>query len=274
MAEAARGVDYSTRPSDWGLFFDKLKAKGYTVLGRYLYDFEDPKRVTVKELEAAWKRGFKVFFWFETSEAAALQGYDRGSSHAERALGELSRLGLPETTPVYYCVDFDASLYQLSNAVRNYFRGVRSIVPLAQVGVYGGYRAVKFLSEEGLVRYVAQTEAWSYLNGLWPTPPVWYPGAQIHQWTVRGPGSIGGVQCDGLDIVDDCGAYSPNEEATDVLTDLDREAIYYGCVRALSNQFDIAILEAKFEGNAARVKELEAKKAIDVAADRKRYGLA
>jgi hypothetical protein len=267
-----KGVDYSTRPANWGAFFDALRDRGYTVIGRYLYDFDDPKRVTREELDAAFARGIDCFFWFETSEQSPLGGYDRGVAHAQRAMAQLKALGLPETTPVYYCIDWDATSSQLANQVRAYFRGVRSEAALAQIGVYGGYRQVKFILEEGLAKYAAQTEAWSYLNGLWPIQPVWHKGAQIHQWTVRGPGKINGVQCDGLDIMaEDIGAVGPEKEEDMVLTHKEQQALAYAATRSLSNQFDIAILSAKQDGNAAEVKRLTEKKARDVAKEREFY---
>jgi len=266
-----KGVDYSTRPADWGKFFETLKGKGYTVIGRYLYDYDDPKRLTREELDAAFAAGISVFCWFETSEGAALDGYKRGVAHAERALSELRVLGLPEDLPVYLCVDFDATDSQLAGPVRKYFEGARTILPHEQMGAYGGWRSVRYLADAGLVRYTAQTEAWSYLNGYWPKQPVWHPGACMHQWTVHGPGKIGGVQCDGLDIVADCGAYHPDQG-----DDMDAsiiELIKQNRLSHVARSYDVEIIRAEIKGDTERVAKLEADKLQDLEDVRKALGL-
>lgn len=270
-----KGVDYSTRPADWGRFFETLKGKGYSFIFRYLYDHPDKKRLERPEVDAAFAAGIKLGFYFETSEGACLDGYTRGADHARRALNELVLLGLPEALPVCFCIDIDASASQLAGSCRRYFEGIRSILPLAQVGVYGGYRSVEYICGAGLASFAVQTEAWSRFNSKGALAAngvlTWSKYAQIRQWTVNGPGVIGGVACDGLDLVGEIKLYHPTQG--DDMTDLEREAIYYTAVRALSNQFDIAILEAKFEGKADEVKRLEEKKKVDVANERKRYGL-
>ena len=270
-----RGVDYSTRPASWERFFAALRSAGYEFVMRYLYDYDDPKRLTREELEAAWAAGLSVGCWFETSEGAVLDGYARGADHARRALNELDLLGLPEDLPICFCIDIDASASQLAGSCRRYFEGARSILPLAQVGVYGGYKSVEYICGAGLASFAVQTEAWSRFNSKGALAAngtlTWSKYAQIRQWTVNGPGFIGGVACDGLDMVKELPLYHPTQG--DDMTELEREAIYYSAVRSLSNQFDIAILEAKFEGKADEVKRLEAKKAVDVANERKRYGL-
>jgi hypothetical protein len=270
-----KGVDYSTRPADWAKFFATLKGKGYSFLFRYLYDHPDAKRLERPEVDAAFAAGLKLGFYFETSEGACLDGYGRGADHARRALNELVLLGLPEDGPVCFCIDIDASNSQLAGSCRRYFEGVRSILPLAQVGVYGGYRSVEYICGAGLASFAVQTEAWSRFNSKGALAAngvlTWSKYAQVRQWTVNGPGVIGGVACDGLDMVKELPLYHPTQG--DDMTDLEREAIYYTAVRALSNQFDIAILEAKFEGKADEVKRLEEKKKVDVANERKRYGL-
>jgi len=204
-----KGVDYSTRPAKragWDGFFAALKAKGYTVIGRYLAS--SAKGASVQELECAYSYGMSAFFYWETTAQRALSGKNGGQQDAKRALEFLGGLKVPVTMPVYYTVDFDASSSELSGPVRAYFEGVREIVPFEQVGCYGGYYTVKYLLENKLAKYAVQTEAWSYLNGT-KKPVVWHSGAQIHQWTVHGPGAIAGIVCDGLDILSvDIGAYS------------------------------------------------------------------
>lgn len=263
-----KGVDYSTRPSSWAAFFDALKSRGYSVIYRYLS--ADPKGATAAELAEAYKRGLRVGFYYETSEQASLAGYDRGVRHATTAVDWLRRLGVPEDLPVCYTVDFDASGSQLAGAIRQYFQGVRSVVPVSQIGVYGGYRSVDSIMGQGLASWAVQTEAWSYLNGV-RNPVVWHTRAAARQWTVHGPGNIGGVVCDGLDIVGNLPAYHPDEE-----DDMDPkivELIKLGRISNIAQSYDTAIIRAEIKGDTERVRKLETDKLVDLERERKELGL-
>ena len=72
-----------------------------------------------------------------------------------------------------------------------YFRGIASVVPVSQMGVYGNYTTIDWLYENGLATYFCQSNAW-------PQPQGWHPQAQMRQdvtslW-------IGGVHCDRLTV--------------------------------------------------------------------------
>lgn len=223
-----KGVDYSTAPGSWPAFFATLRGRGYEFIVRYLYDQNDPKRLTRPELDAAFAAGLRLGCYFETSEGACLSGYERGANHAHRAQEQLEVLGLPADLPVCFCIDIDADIYQLRGGCRRYFEGVLSVMPLERVGVYGGLRAVDYIRGQGLASYGIQTEAWSRfdeegrLNGKYPV--TWSRFADVRQWTNNGPGRIGGVSCDGLDLVGNLRLYHPTEEADDMYTDEDRKA--------------------------------------------------
>lgn len=268
-----RGVDYSTRPADWGRFFDALKARGYTVIGRYLGPPRWEKAATREELEAAFERGFSVFFYWETTETRSLEGYPAGLLDAQRALTWLRELGIDREICVYFTVDFDASATQLRGPVSDYFRAIHTVMPRRLIGCYGGYWQVRYLLESGLASYAVQTEAWSFLDGRWPTPPRWYPGAQVRQWTVHGPGVIAGVPCDGLDIVaEDIGAYHPQGGDDDMTPEQDR-LLRLCRISDVARSYDIQILRAEIRGDAEKVKQLEAEKVAALAAERKALGL-
>lgn len=269
-----KGVDYSTRPSSWAAFFDALKARGYSVIYRYLSSYN--KGATVAELQQAFARNLRVGFYYETTETAALAGYERGVTHARDALSWLKQLELPQELPVCYTVDFNASSSQLSGAVRQYFLGVRSVVPISQIGVYGGYRTVDYIMGQGLASFAVQTEAWSYLNGV-RNPVVWHSRADARQWTVHGPGNIGGVVCDGLDIVGNLPAYHPEEDDMDPkIVDLIMqiaELAKLGRISDIARSYDVEIDRAERKGDAERVAKLEADKLKDLEDVRKALGL-
>lgn len=270
-----KGIDYSTRPQSWPAFFETLKGKGYTFLFRYLYDHTGKKRLEKPEVDAAFAAGLKLGFYFETSEGACLDGYTRGADHARRALNELDLLGLPEDLPVCFCIDIDATSSQLAGSCRRYFEGVCSILPLAQVGVYGGYRSVEYICGAGLASFAVQTEAWSRFNSKGALAAngvlTWSKYAQIHQWTRNGPGTIGGVACDGLDMVVDLPLYHPDKG--DEMDASIIELIKLNRVSHVARSYDVEIIRAEIRGDAERVAKLEADKLQDLEDVRKALGL-
>lgn len=276
-----QGVDYSRNPADWDAFCDALLARGRDFVGRYLpwdlvYAPRDKRVLTTRECEAMARHGIEIFAWWENSpshvgyktERRALDGYNAGAEDARRAGDMMTHFGQPER-PVYFCVDTDAHYTQ----VTPYFEGVLSVLPLSQVGVYGGYSVVHGLCKARLAQYACQTQAWMYGRG-------WSPYAQLRQWTVSKPGYPGyieGVQCDGLDaMVDDFGQWTYGEtyeEDDDMYSDTDRTRDAYTAKRVLATSFDVKILEAKHQGDAAEVLYLEKLKARDVRNEEIRLGL-
>jgi len=270
------GVDYSTRPDNWDFFFAKLRSLGYDFIIRYLYDFPDAKRLGHVEIAAALKAGIGIACYFETSEGACLDGYDRGVAHARRAQSEITVLGLPVDTPVIYCIDIDAAASQLRGPCDAYFRGILSQMPLARVHVYGGLKAVEYIRSKNLASAAVQTEAWSRfdnkgrLNGKYPV--TWSQYADVHQWTSNGPGVIGGVACDGLDLIGKLKLY-PNQEEPEMTEEQDR-LLRYNHVRLLGLGLEIGILRAQLKGADDDVlAEMQQNKAEAVAAERKQLGI-
>lgn len=185
------GVDYSMTKVDWPTFFRQLKASGRDFIGRYLpWKGAAWRQVTTTELKAATAAGIDYFFWFEDSENhfRARDGFEAGAADAQEALRALARLGLPTTTPVYYTVDFPSSD---GSEIDAYFRGIASVVPVSQMGVYGNYTTIDWLYKHGLGTYFCQSNAW-------PQPQGWHPQAQMRQ-DVTGA-TISGVHCDRLTV--------------------------------------------------------------------------
>lgn len=182
-----RGVDYSTRPANWGAFARALKAAGYSFVGRYLSD--RTKGITRAEYEALRAEGLDIYAYYETSAGAALDGYDRGVAHARSALTRMQAFGATEA-PVYFAVDVDTT----GPRVEPYFRGVLSVLPPERVGAYGGYHVIRWLFDHDLITYGSQTEAWSRVDGKLRFDPR----AQIRQYTLpkHGAPTVGGIVCD------------------------------------------------------------------------------
>ena len=186
------GVDYSMTNVDWPTFFRALKASGRDFIGRYLpWKGAAWRQVTSSELKAAAAAGVDYFFWFEDSSnhyRARDGGFATGAADAQEALHSLASLGLPTTTPVYYTVDFPCPD---GSQIDAYFRGINSVVPVSQIGVYGNYTTIDWLYQHGLATYFCESNAW-------PEPQGWHPQAQMHQYV--GKYSIGGVSVDRLTV--------------------------------------------------------------------------
>lgn len=190
-ADRRYGVDYSMTNVDWPAFFQKLKASGRDFVGRYLpWRGAAWRQVTKAELAAATAAGVDYFFWFEDSDNhfSARNGFAQGVADAQEALRSLESLGVPADTPVYYTVDFPAAD---GSEIDAYFRGIVSVVPVSQVGVYGNYTAIDWLHQQRLATYFCQSNAWPQAEG-------WHPVAQMRQ-DVRSLW-IGGVHCDRLTV--------------------------------------------------------------------------
>lgn len=141
-----------------------LSAKAHKSIGssfacRYLSG-GDAKDLDAGEAQGLLKDGIDVVLVWETTAERTLAAEAAGQADARAALAEAERLGLPAHRPIYFAVDFDEAPSQAAD-VAAYFVGVRAVLGIARVGVYGGFYTVERLGAAGLVRYVWQTYAWS-----------------------------------------------------------------------------------------------------------------
>lgn len=111
----------------------------------------------IRELLTA---GIGVVFVFEDTANRALDGYQAGRDDATFAAAGVAAHGAPATQPIYFAVDFQVIAAQ-QTAVRDYFRGVSSVIGLARTGVYGSYGTVGLVMDANLAEYAWQTMAWS-----------------------------------------------------------------------------------------------------------------
>jgi hypothetical protein len=159
------GLDWA-----WGhASITDLKRAGIRFACRYL-SHDAGKNLTHGEAVALSKAGIDLVVVWETTANRAGQSSAAGRQDAVEASKQAAACGKPTHSPIYFAVDFDAQPAQ----VREYFRGVNSVLGTGRTGVYGGYRVVKGLMDAGLAKYGWQTYAWS--GGQWHNP------AQIRQY--------------------------------------------------------------------------------------------
>jgi hypothetical protein len=128
---------------------------------------------------------------YETNPTSA--GYfapGKGVQDANDAIAAHSAAGAPQTVPIFFAVDYDASGADINGAILGYFADVHSTMSGAGLltGIYGSGDACQAMKNAGVVHYtwLAQSRGWSGY-GAWKT------SADI----VQGPtGNIAGIDLD------------------------------------------------------------------------------
>lgn len=113
----------------------------------------------------------------------------RGTEDAKEALVFARGLKQPVGSPVYFAVDYDASMAEIEGEITQYFNAVRvQLLPhLYKVGVYGSGAVLDHLTSSGLVEF-----GWLSMSGGWlgsNTDKDW----NIHQ---IGGGTVCGINVD------------------------------------------------------------------------------
>ena len=137
-----------------------LRAAGVDGVARYVTGALGSKRLTVKERDALWTAGLPIALVFEATASAALGGSAAGIMDARDAQGAAELLGWPTLCPIYFTVDFNPTIHEVS-AVVAYFRGLHSAHFTYPVGAYGSSHVLDVLHSEQLARVWWQTSAWS-----------------------------------------------------------------------------------------------------------------
>lgn len=191
------GVDYSSGHPGGAA----LAAAGIRFAARYL-SHTPAKNLTAGEADDLAAHGVSCIVVWETTANRAGAGEAAGVQDALDAAAQAAACGQPPGRPIYFAVDYDAN----PATVVPYFRGAASVLGLARVGVYGGYRVVAYLLVTGRARWAWQTAAWS--GGQWD------PHAHIRQ-----PATglrINGVSCDrDTATATDYGQWMPGQTPTE-----------------------------------------------------------
>lgn len=164
------GIDYA-----WGRPGVKAMRKaGVRFACRYLSHDTTGKNLTLREAKQLSDAGISIVVVWETTAKRALAGRDAGVDDAEDARRQAANCRMPESRPIYFAVDFDASAAQ-QKKINDYFAGVVSVLGVDRVGIYGGYGPVKRTLDDERATFGWQTYAWS--GGKWDKR------AQIQQYS-------------------------------------------------------------------------------------------
>lgn len=171
------GVDYSfARPGGAA-----LKAAGKVFAVRYLeYSHATAasaaKFLTAGEIADLHGHGLAVVACLESTTTRALSGAAAGMADGTDARVAMERLGFPAACPVYFAVDFNASLAQ-QPAIDAYLRATAAALGPGRTGLYAGGNVLRRAAASGSAQWFWNAAAtswgslyggsalWQYLNG-------------------------------------------------------------------------------------------------------------
>lgn len=170
------GIDYSSTSWSGSPSVEALRTAGHRFVGRYVVGDKSPagRGITADEYRRMLEGGIDVFLYWQTTTNWMLDGWPAGVRGAQNAQANLLEAGIPPETPIYFAVDFDASLGQME-AIHACLRGCASVLGVERVGVYGGWRVIDECAKHDTARWFCQTLAWMYGRG-------WHPKAHLHQY--------------------------------------------------------------------------------------------
>ena len=155
------------------------------------------KLLTRSIVDAYRSAGLGVGFVFQYGGAAdpdSLRGFDGGKADAIEAAQKLRDVGCDDW-PIYFAVDFDATLAQWNGPISDYFRGAAEVLGVQRVGIYGHSRICHWAGpEDNLVGRVG--DRWlAWVTKSWSAGQTGQDYAVLYQGThnVTGPS---GVQID------------------------------------------------------------------------------
>ena len=159
-----KGFDAS---EDCSHILSKAKAAGINFIIRY-YSHSPSKNLSPSEARLISSNGMSIVTVWET--AGDHYGFfSLSQGHADGAAASVmgQKVGQPIDSTIYFAVDFDASVQQVTQNITEYFKGVRNGLagavsgrPTYSIGVYGSGRVCSMLLQSGLVDQTWFANAW------------------------------------------------------------------------------------------------------------------
>lgn len=137
-----------------------LRKAHISFVGRYFsHDFS--KNIHAAEYKFLKSLGIDTIVAWETTATRARDGGLAGRSDALAAEIQRAACGMPDSQPIHFAVDFEASISE----IESYFKSIHNMISLERTGAYGGYEVIKRLFDAKLISSGWQTYAWS--AGRW-----------------------------------------------------------------------------------------------------------
>lgn len=174
-----------------------LKRARIAFVCRY-FSLDPSKNIQRPEYRQLVAQGLDVKVAWETTAERARAGHAAGVTDATRAELQRKACGMPSDQVIYMAIDFPAN----GPEVHEYFAGAKEILG-NRTGAYGGYDAIKYLFDHGLICHGWQTYAWS--------AGKWDPRALLRQYS--NGHQLAGVEVDyDIELAPPGGPYVPADE--------------------------------------------------------------
>ncbi len=174
-----KGVDTVSNVSS---IVNVLQGNTYKFVCRYYSVQGNSKRITTAESAAIGNASLKRIMVYQNRH----DSYDKfskaiASQDANDAISQARALGQPLSSTIYFAVDYDASLTQINNQIKNHFTELKSCISSAgyQLGVYGSSLVCKTLKEAGIVN-----KTWLSMS------PSWGGGTVFSDWDIHQTGTV------------------------------------------------------------------------------------
>lgn len=122
------------------------------------------------------------------------RGYHGGVEDAKKAKKRLEELQCAGH-PVFFAVDFNASLQQWNSVIVEYFKGAVSVLGKQRVGIYGHSRVVHWAMEDDVVATVAPGRVLGWITKAWSNGETGQDYGVLYQ-KIHNTGGPDGVQID------------------------------------------------------------------------------
>ena len=107
---------------------NELWSRGYCFAGRY-YGLDSTKRLTSAEAAILAANNLAIVSLYEDDgKPASYYTTARGTADATRAVAQAGAAGQPGGTPIYFCVDYEATADDIANGITDYFTAVASVL--------------------------------------------------------------------------------------------------------------------------------------------------
>ena len=179
-------ADYSSQPVSAAA----LKQAGYQGAVRYISPGREAwmkaKPLSKNEVEDFKKHGLELVSVWQYLKEDWRGGFNSGAENARKALQKHKELGAPSKAPVFFAIDSDPTLFEYNNIVAHYIKGILSVIPKDQFGLYCNSKVHAWAEEDGF-KHMWWKHNWGSDGEL--------NGCHIHQFEID-RAEVAGVKID------------------------------------------------------------------------------
>lgn len=179
-------ADYSAAP----IAAKDLKNAGFHGAVRYISPAREAwmkgKPLSKAEVQDFKNHGLELVSVWQYLKEDWRGGFKSGEENAKKALQKHKELGAPNNAVIYFAIDSNPSLGEWNSTVIQYIRGILSVLPKPQLGLYCNTLCHAWAEEDGIEHYWWKHN-WGSDNTL--------EGCHIHQYEID-KAKVAGVTID------------------------------------------------------------------------------